>query len=465
MKKKYKYIVFAVGLLILKSNYSCHDSEPKLSGIWSSVGYGKQMIITDSTITLYDTFSGGCALFAEIPPKDFNNISEILNLTHNSLKLKVGLTVYEFTRTNSEIPPCSKQLIKNDPLSNFDALWNTFNENYSSFDVRNINWGKIKERYRPMLSVESSDVKLYSVLSQMISELNDGHVFLDAPDSIKNDPAVKDDNRIGDLRKMVISQIDSTYIDKVNNYNKGNLIWGTIDKNIGYIQINNFEDLANYNISDSLSEDEFWEEYWKAAENSKSYTQDVLVSFDKQMSSIMEHLKSTEFCIIDVRFNNGGFDQAGLIVLSYFTNQRILAYTKKAKNGTDFTQKQAIYIDPKPINYSNPIYILTSHQTASASETFVLGSLNLPKVKRIGSSTAGVFSNVLDKRLPNGWHYGLSNEIYESPDHKNYEMVGIKPDYIIDYEKSGFLFYKQLNNEIETGDVAIEKAVFFGKNQ
>ena len=316
-----------------------------------------------------------------------------------------------------------------------------------------------------MLSDQSSDCELYSVLNQMISELKDGHVFLDAPDSIKLKPEIVSGNRIGDMKKKAISQINSKYLDKVHNYDKGNLTWGTINGNIGYIQINNFEDLANYNISDSLPEKEFWEAYWEAAENSRNYTNDVITGFNKLMGIIIEDLKSTEFCIIDVRFNNGGFDQTGLTVLSHFTNQRILAYTKKARNGTGYTRKQEIYVDPDPINYTNPVYILTSHQTASASETFVLGSMNLPKARRIGSPTAGVFSNVLDKRLPNGWHYGLSNEIYESSDSKNYEMTGINPDYIIDYESDGFLFYMQLIDDIDTGDIALEKAIELGKNQ
>ena len=451
--------------MILNSLYGCHDSDPELAGVWSSVGYGRQMIITDSTVTLYDTFSGGCAFFNKIPRKVFSNISEILNLTSDSLRLKAGLTIYEFTRTNSEVLPCNKQLIKNDPLSNFDALWNTFNENYSSFELRNIDWDKMKERYRPMLTSQSSDYELFSVLNQMISELKDGHVFLEAPDNIKNELGRISDNRVGDLRKEIISLINSKYLDEIHDYNKGNVIWGTIDGNIGYIQINNFEDLANYNISNSLSEEEFWEAYWKAAERSQNYTKDVLISFNNLLGIIIEGLKSTKFCIIDVRFNNGGFDQAGLEVLSYLTNKRILAYTKKARYGNEYTRKQAIYVDPNPINYIKPIYILTSYQTASASETFILGTMNLPEVRRIGSNTAGGFSDVLEKRLPNGWKYGLSNEIYESAKGISYEVVGINPDYKIDYKKNGISFYMQLINEINNGDIAIEKAIESGISQ
>lgn len=462
---KFQRIIIVTFVLIVSSLCGCSDKEPALTGVWDSIGYGKQMIVTDSIVTLYDTFSGGCALFGKLPKNVFDNISETLDLTADSLKIKVGLTVYEFTRTGSGIGPCYERLAKDDPLPNFDALWNTFNENYSSFDLRGIDWNQLRDRYRPMLTKQSSENELYSVLNQMISELHDGHVFIDAPDSVKNNPDVTFDNGIDALRKTVISDIDSKYLDKINHYNKGNVNWGIINGNIGYLQINNFEDLANYPINDSLSEEDFWEAYWEAAENSQDYLKDVLTGLNKLMKVIIGDFKSTKFCIIDVRFNSGGFDKAGLDVLSYFTNQRTIAYTKKARNGEGYTEKQTIYVDPNPENYLNPLYILTSYQTASASETFVLASKNLPRVRRIGSNTAGVFSDVLQKRLPNGWEYGLSNEIYESPEGISYEKVGISPDYPIDYEKGGFEFYKKLENEIMTGDIAIEKAIQLGKDQ
>lgn len=43
-------------------------------------------------------------------------------------------------------------------------------------------------------------------------------------------------------------------------------------------------------------------------------------------------------------------------------------------------------------------------------------------------------------------------------------MVGINPDFKIDYEKGGFSFYKQLINEMDTRDIAIEKAIKLGNN-
>jgi len=101
---------------------------------------------------------------------------------------------------------------------------------------------------------------------------------------------------------------------------------------------------------------------------------------------------------------------------------------------------------------------LTSHQTASASETFVLASLNLTNAQKIGSNTEGVFSDVLSKKLPNGWDYSLSNEVYESADKINYERIGIPADYKIDYSEKTSEFYNNLLEELKTGeDSAIEK--------
>lgn len=462
---RFPHALILATVLILTNSCPHTGQEPELSGVWDSNGYGKQMIVADSTVTLYDTFSGGCTLFAELARKNFEERAEILHFTTDSLELKTGLTVYEFIRTDPDIPACTEQLAEDNPLSNFDALWNTFNENYSSFDLRDVEWDTLRAHYRPMLTKQSSASELYSVLNRMVSELNDGHVFIEAPDSVQNNRDTSSGIGIAALRDTVISKINGRYLDEPKHYNKGHITWGTIDGNTGYIQINNFEDLADYQISDSLSQEAFWEAYWEAAGESRDYTKDALEGLNNQMEVIMKDLQSTAFCIIDVRFNSGGFDQAGLNVLRFFTNQRTFAYTKKARDDNGFTGKQKVYIDTTPAHYENQLFILTSHQTASASETFVLASMNLPGLARIGSTTAGVFSDVLLKRLPNGWQYGLSNEVYESPGGVSYEMIGIPPDYTIDYAKDGGAFYRNVTANIDTGDRALQKAIELGKKQ
>ena len=46
---------------------------------------------------------------------------------------------------------------------------------------------------------------------------------------------------------------------------------------------------------------------------------------------------------------------------------------------------------------------------------------------RVGENTQGVFSDVLGRRLPNGWTFGLPNERFVT-DGKTYDGDGIPPD-------------------------------------
>jgi len=292
----------------------------------------------------------------------------------------------------------------------------------------------------------------------MISELNDGHASIEIPESLE-DIVDEEDDDSNALKVLVINEINSKYVENLKTYNKGLINWGTIDGNIGYIQINDFENLANYQMDSALSAEEFWEIYEEKADESDNYTQDVIESFKAQMSLIYNDIENTESCIIDVRFNGGGFDELGLEVLSYFTNEITHAFSKKARYGEGFTEVQPIYIEPNQNQYTGSIFILTSYQTASASETFVLATLNLPNAKRIGSNTEGIFSDILSKRLPNGWEYGLSNEVYESVEGMNYERYGIPPEYLFNYSSNASEFYTNLLEELNAEDEAIEKAI------
>ena len=54
-----------------------------------------------------------------------------------------------------------------------------------------------------------------------------------------------------------------------------------------------------------------------------------------------------------------------------------------------------------------------------------------PHVTRIGENTQGVFSDVLGRRLPNGWRFGLPNEVFRTPEGTTFDGVGIPPDIVV----------------------------------
>lgn len=52
--------------------------------------------------------------------------------------------------------------------------------------------------------------------------------------------------------------------------------------------------------------------------------------------------------------------------------------------------------------------------TTSAAEILVQALLGRGGVTRIGEPTQGVFCDVLGRRLPNGWNFGLPNALYRT---------------------------------------------------
>ncbi|MEQ8303067.1 MAG: S41 family peptidase [Cyclobacteriaceae bacterium] len=454
-RKPFYFLAIVIGIC------SCHSSEKMeltLNGTWNSLGYGRQINISDDTATFFDIYSGGCSYNKQWSKAIFKDYYEVRKHTSDSLTLRSGFTDYTFVRPSLEPQTCRNKGKETDPLTNFDALWNTFNENYVSFGLREVNWLQSKTKYRSRLSTQSTDLELYAVLEEMTFELQDGHVWVDTPDALKN-KVEEEEGDTDELRTLVMNFINSKYVAHLKTYNHGVINWGVINQDIGYIQINDFEDLASYDIDPSLSGEAFWEGYREKAKASDDYRHDALSGMKAIMSEIFEDIGDTQSCIIDVRFNGGGYDQAGLEVLSYFTPLRVKVFSKKARFEDGFTSLQDIYLEPNGKNYDGNLYLLTSFQTASASEAFIIASQSLPNVTTIGSNTEGILSDILSKKLPNGWKYGLSNEIYESINGINYERVGIPPDYELNYNRDPLKFYTDLLEELKTNDRAIEKVV------
>jgi C-terminal processing protease CtpA/Prc len=79
--------------------------------------------------------------------------------------------------------------------------------------------------------------------------------------------------------------------------------------------------------------------------------------------------------------------------------------------------------------FRGPVVLLTSSDSVSAAETFTMALLGRePHVVRGGANTQGVFSDVLGRRLPNGWTFGLPNEIHLTKDGRAFDGTGVPPD-------------------------------------
>jgi C-terminal processing protease CtpA/Prc len=146
-----------------------------------------------------------------------------------------------------------------------------------------------------------------------------------------------------------------------------------------------------------------------------------------------QRVRSLEGLLVDLRVNGGGSDEFGLRLASRLTGRPYLAYVKRARNDPDdpsrFTTPQPIPVRPADApRYTGPLVLLTGGSTVSAGETFTQAVMNrTPRPVRIGENTQGVFSDVLERTLPNGFRFIAPNEEYRTRSGRTFDGPGIPP--------------------------------------
>jgi carboxyl-terminal processing protease len=112
--------------------------------------------------------------------------------------------------------------------------------------------------------------------------------------------------------------------------------------------------------------------------------------------------------------------------------RRRVAFRRKTKIGPgedDFTPMKTWYLELQgDVQFTGPIVLLTCDSVFSGGEAFALAIRQLPQVTILGDHTSGIFSYQLEKKLPNGWKYSLSYQVYFSADMVCYEGKGVPVD-------------------------------------
>ncbi|MNX93502.1 hypothetical protein D3C86_1256850 [compost metagenome] len=89
-----------------------------------------------------------------------------------------------------------------------------------------------------------------------------------------------------------------------------------------------------------------------------------------------------------------------------------------------------------------------------------------PNFTKIGSTTEGIFSSTLERKLPNGWEFELSNEVYQDLEGQSYENKGIPADFPFEYAKDKDTFFDQLSYGLKNKtDQAVELVIELEKKK
>jgi len=301
---------------------------------------------------------------------------------------------------------CEKALMReeasNNPLANYDELWQRLNDRYAYFQIKNINWDSLGTVYRAPLSLQSSDEELFSAMDSLLYALRDGHVNLIAPFDI---------NRNWEW-----------YLNSPQNFN-----WEIVERNYLGRDHKIAGGIRYVYLPDSIA-------YLYYGSFSSSFS-------TAQLDYIFNYFKDAKGLIVDVRNNGGGslnnaFRLAERLVKT--AGPVLVTDQKTGPKPQDFGNDLQYNLSPSSrANFTKNTILLTNRSCYSATNTFAALLKSQAHIIQLGDTTGGGGGLPVDYELPNGWNYRFSSTRSFLPTGENIEM-GVLPEFALNIDSNDY---------------------------
>ncbi|MBN2171448.1 MAG: hypothetical protein JW819_09045 [Candidatus Krumholzibacteriota bacterium] len=284
-----------------------------------------------------------------------------------------------------------------DPVRNFEYVWNALDRNYGQFEAKHVDWGALHEVYRPLVTPATTDAELRTILLAMLGHLNDAHVCIDDHERRTctgiNEDLPRDDFSL----RLVASRF---LAGKATQTLDHRFTFGWLTDRIGYLHIADF----------------------------KAGLGETAAAID----TIMQRFAAADAMVVDVRSNPGGTGRSANLVADRFADRKRRFLTSRTRYGRehgDFAPAQYFHVEPRgPVRFTRPTILLTHRFSESAADEFILAMRVLPHVTVVGDLSAGAFSSQYPDQMPNGWTLWVAYK--EIRDHEGvcWDGIGVRPD-------------------------------------
>ncbi|MDQ6827995.1 MAG: S41 family peptidase [Gemmatimonadota bacterium] len=399
---------------------------PALEGVWRSDGYGLVLKIDADSLHGYEVTAVGCLPAFQTKRTPHTGPGQLFaDSGQLRLLLLPGASANEFRLHEAgaasdvifqralRLPDHCAVPSANDAVATFDVFWQTYREQYPFFAAKQIDWDQVRAANRPR-AIGATPESLFAVLRGMIEPLRDAHTYIGSPDdrNLRYGGRRVDPDTIGARGRTRAEEIITTkYLrTKLHFFANGRVQFGMLPDSIGYLRITAF---AGYVPG-------------------KGY-EEAHAALEAALDTMFADTRGWRGLIIDVRINGGGADPLGLAIAARLTSTPYTAYAKVARadpvDAAKMTPPQPSVVTPstRP-GWRGPVAELTSRYSVSAAETFTQALMGRrPAIERVGENTQGVFSDVLGRKLPNGWRFGLPNELFLTAQGTSFDGAGIPP--------------------------------------
>lgn len=399
------------------------------TGIWTSEGYGYVFEIARDTLRAFEVTSISCIpSFTAVVAPGVSQAGGVQAFRFTGAPVTVLLLPngsadsYRFhlngaasdivLRRMTTRPAVCDRPAPNTPTSNFDVFARTWAEQYGFFDLKHTDWAAVVRANRAKVTEATTPAELFAILRGMIEPLEDAHTSIAAPDINQRfsgfRPAANRLQREQFARAYGL--VDRYLTGGLRTFCQGQLEFGMLAPDIGYLRIRGF---GRYHADGSFDSG--------------------LIALEAALDTIFAGANAWKGLVTDVRINGGGADPYGLTIAGRLTSKDYVGYVKEARldpnDPTRWTPGQTSWVRATSrLGFRGPVVHLTGIHSVSAAETFTQALMNRePAVVRVGENTQGVFSDVLGRRLPNGWRFGLPNERFVT-NGRSYDGPGIPPD-------------------------------------